>query len=140
MSETPSFEAADFQQGLPPPGYYHARIAMARFRRSERGNETIQVVYQLDGPAPGHDRVSEYFLLSGASARGRALSRQRLLALYRGCGFAPREGDGIDPADLFGAQLEVRVAHDNWQGHPCLRVVGHRSGGPAETSSTAVPF
>lgn len=139
MSETLVFEAADFNDDLPPPGYYPAVVGNARFRRSERGNDTIQVVYQLDGVPPGRDRVTEYFLMRGGSARGRTLSRQRLVELYRCCGVLPKEGEGIDPADLFGVRLEVRIEHDNWQGRPCLRVVGHRAI-RGDEQSMAVPF
>jgi len=35
--------------------------------------------------------------------------------------------DAIDPADLLGVQLEVRVEHDEWDGQPRLRVASHRS-------------
>ena len=105
----------------------------ARFRRSEQGNQTLQVVHELEGLAPGRDRVAEYFVLEGSSPRGLALSRRRLVELYRSCGLSPRSGDAIDPADLLEQRLEVRVEHDAWQGRPRLRVTSHRAlgSGPA---------
>ena len=124
------FDDTDFQHELPAPGFYAAAVVGARFRKSERGNDTIQVTYELDGLPPGHDRVAEYFLLRGGSPRGRALSRQKLIELYQASGLAPSGGEEIDPADLFGARLQVRLEHDTWQGRPRLRVAGHRPLGP----------
>jgi hypothetical protein len=132
---TPCFDATDFQDELPPPGFYASSITTARFRRSERGNDMIQVVYALERGTPSHDHVSEYFVLVGGTARGRALSRRRLVELYRACGLDPRQGDAIDPSDLLGARLEVRVEHEVWQGRPRLRVSAHRRIG-----SSSAPF
>ena len=124
MTETVRFEADDFSDDLPRPGIYPALVDVARYRRSARGNEMIQVVYALDGEARGQ-RVSEYFVLSG-SPRGCAVARRRLLQLFRACGLTPAAGDEASPADLFGQRLEVRVAHDDWDGNACLRVIGYR--------------
>jgi hypothetical protein len=77
--------------------------------------------------------VSEYFVIEGGTARGRALSRRRLVQLYRACGLEPRAGDGIETADLLGARLEVRVEHELYQGQPRLRVAGHRRPGSSST-------
>lgn len=134
MSKTPGacFEAADLRDELPKPGFYPSAVTTARFRRSEAGNDMVQVVYALEGSMPGHDRVSEYFILSGGTPHGRALSRRRLVELYRACGFVPREGVPIQPADLLGARLEVRVEHELWQGRSRLRVVSHRRPGTGE--------
>lgn len=132
---TPCFDATDFQEELPAPGFYASVITTARFRRSERGNDMIQVVHALEGATPGHEHVAEYFVIQGGSPRGRALSRRRLLELYRACGLDPKRGDEIEPADLLDARLEVRVEHDVWQGRPRLRVAGHRRLG-----SNSVPF
>ena len=135
------FEDDDLSDDLPAPGFYPSVVVGARFRRSERGNDTIQVVYGLDGAPPGHDRVAEYFLIRGGSPRGRALSRQRLVGLYRACGLEPKGGEAIDPADLFGLPLEVRVEHETWQGRLRLRVADHRPlRGAADTSAEPVPF
>ena len=120
------FEDSDFRDDLPVPGFYPAVVVGARFRRSERGNDTIQVIYELEDMPLGRDRVAEHFLIGGGSLRGRALSRQRLIALYRACGLAPKGGEAIDPADLFARRLEVRIEHESWQGRPRLRVAGHR--------------
>jgi hypothetical protein len=133
MDNTLQFDDADFDV-LAAPGHYKSTIVTARFRTSERGNETLQVVHELEGLPPGRDRVAEYFLLGGGSPRGRALSRRRLVELYRSCGLAPKGGDGIDPADLFEARLEVRIEHDAFEGRPRLRVASHRPlGSPPKT-------
>jgi hypothetical protein len=126
------FDETDLADDRPVPGYYKSTISTARFRTSASGNDMIQVVHALEGVPPGHDRVAEYFVLSGGTARGLAMSRRRLVKLYRACGVEPRQGVEIEPADLLGAQLEVRVEHDEWQGQRRLRVAGHRP--------RAVPF
>jgi hypothetical protein len=124
VTETLRFESTDFADDLPRPGFYPALVDVARHRRSARGNDMIQVVYALDGGACGR-RVSEYFVLSG-SPRGCAVARRRLLQLFHACGLTPKAGDEVSPADLFGQRLEVRVAHEEWDGSACLRVTGYR--------------
>jgi len=134
MSDTAArFDAADFADELPTPGFYRSAIVTARWRRSERGNDMVQVVHALEGAPPGHDHVSEYFVIAGGTDRGRALSRRRLVQLYRACGLEPRAGEGIETADLLGARLEVRVEHELYQGQARLRVAGHRRPGSAAT-------
>ena len=135
MGDPLHFDADDLLEKLPEPGYYRATVATARHRTSAAGNPMIQVVHELEGVSAGHARVSEYFALGG-SARGQAMARRKLAQLYRACGLAPKGGDAIDPADLLGAQLEVRVEHDEWNGEPRLRVASHRS--PAAPGRT--PF
>lgn len=130
-----TFQATDFADELPRPGFYAAVITTARWRRSERGNDMIHVVYALAGATPSHDHVSEYFVVAGGSERGRAFSRRRLVDVFRACGLEPRPGDTIETADLLGAQLEVRVDHETYQDRPRLRVVGHRRLDPGR-----VPF
>jgi hypothetical protein len=131
VTETLRFEPDDFTPELPPQGFYPATVDVARYRRSLQGNEMIHVVFVLEGEAQGH-RVSEYFVLGG-SPRGQAISRRRLLQLFQVCGLAPKAGEEVSPADLFGHRLEVRVAHDEWDGRPCLRVTGYRRLDPART-------
>jgi hypothetical protein len=126
MGETLHFDAEDLRDDLPAPGHYRGTIATARHRMSAAGNPMIQVVYELEGVAAGHARVSEYFVLGG-SPRGQAMARRKLAQLFRACGLSPKGGDAIDPADLLSAQLEVRVEHDEWDGEPRLRVASHRS-------------
>lgn len=123
---TAHFELADLSDELPAPGFYTSSIATARLRRSRGGNRMVHVVHALDGVSPGRDRVAEYFVLEGASPRGLALVRRRLVGLYRACGLDPREGDPIAPAELVDARLEVQVEHDEWQGERRLRIAGHR--------------
>lgn len=134
MSDTATarFEAGDLRDDLPQPGFYPSVVSTARFRKSEAGNAMLHVVHALEGATPGNDHVSEYFILSGGSPRGRALSRRRLVELFRACGIEPREGDPIEPADLLGSRLDVRVDHELWQGRPRLRVAGHRRPGSGE--------
>lgn len=131
MTETLRFEASDFASTLPEPGFYPATIEVARYRRSANGNDMIEIVFALEGDARGH-RTREYFVLVGSS-RGCAIARRRLLELFRACGLEPKAGDEVSPADLFGHRLEVRVAHDEWEGRPCLRPTGYRRLDPART-------
>lgn len=123
---TARFDRADVSDELPPPGFYPSTITAARLRRSQSGNRMVHVLHALDGVPPGRDCVAEYFLLEGASPRGLALAKRRLVGLYRAAGLDPRAGDAIAPEDLRGARLEVEVDHDQWQGERRLRVVGHR--------------
>jgi hypothetical protein len=128
------FEAGDLRDELPAPGFYASEVIIARFRKSEAGNAMLQVVHAITGGTPGYDRVAEYFILAGGSPRGRALSRRRMVELYRACGIEPREGEPIEPADLIEARLEVRIEHELWQGRPRLRVTGHRQVNSGEPS------
>jgi hypothetical protein len=137
MSDKACFQKQDFSQDLPAPGYYRSKIANAHFRRSANGNRMLVVSHLLDGATPPHDVVPDYFVLEGASPRGLLMARRRLVQLHRACGLEPSEGDAISPADLFQAELEVRIEHDEWESQPRLRVVGYRrvnshaSAGPA---------
>ena len=139
MSTHARFEETDLHDEPPDPGFYPSSITTARLRRSASGNRMVHVVFALDGVAPGHDRVAEYFVLEGASSRGLALARRRLVELYRVCGREPRPGDEIEPADLVGARVEVKVEHETWQGETRLRVVGHRRL-VADAGADSVPF
>lgn len=123
---TAQFDHADVSDELPAPGFYPSTITTARLSKSQSGNRMVHVVHALEGVAPGRDRVAEYFVLEGASPRGLALAKRRLVGLYRAAGLDPREGDAIAPEELRGARLEVQVDHDEWQGERRLRVVGHR--------------
>lgn len=134
MTETVRFEPDDFVEELPKPGFYPATLDSARYRRSARGNDMIQVVYLLEG-VESHGRVAEYFVLSGSSARGSAVTRRRLIQLFQACGLEPKAGDEVSPADLFGHRLAVRVAHDEWEGQRRLRVTGYR-----RLDATRTPF
>jgi hypothetical protein len=120
------FEDGDFEDQLPAPGFYSARITTARFRKSASGNRMIQIVYELRGAPPGHDRVAEYFVVDGARAYALAMSRRKLVEVYHACGLEPRRGDEISPADLSDCEIEVKIDHDEWEGRPRLRVAGHR--------------
>jgi hypothetical protein len=125
MGDPLHFETVDFGD-LPSPGYYRASISTARHRTSAAGNRMIQVVYALEDVATGHDRVSEYFVFGG-SARGQAMARRKLGQLFRACGLSPKGGDAIEPADLLGMRLEVRIEHEEFDDEERLRVAGHRS-------------
>jgi len=129
------FADSDLCDEVPSPGIYASTITTARLRSSQSGNAMVHVVHALEGVRPGYDRVAEYFVLEGASARGLALSRRRLVELYRACGLRPRAGEEIAPGALQGARLRVKVEHEQWRGEPRLRVVGHQP--PADEP---VPF
>lgn len=119
------FRESDLADEVPAPGVYVSTITTARFRASQSGNDMVHVVHALEGVVPPYDRVSEYFVLKGGSARGLAISRRRLVELFRACGFTPRSGEEIDPARLPDAQLQVKVDHEEWKGELHLRVVAH---------------
>jgi hypothetical protein len=120
------FVAQDFRPELPAPGFYPAQIQDARFRRSTTGNRMLQIVYALDEVNAAYGRLSEYFVLEGGSAFGLVRTRRRLVDLYLATGRAPKPGDEIAVSDLVGAQLDVELEHDQWQGQPRLKVVSHR--------------
>lgn len=119
------FLDSDLSEEVPTPGTYVSTITTARLRPSQSGNAMVHVIHALEGVRPGHDRVSEYFVLEGASARGLALSRRRLVDLYRACGLTPRPGEEIEPVALQGARLRVKVGHEEFRNELQLRVVAH---------------
>ena len=123
---TRRFESNDITDELPAAGYYEGTIRGARWRKSERGSRMIQVVYALSGVTPAYGCVAEYFVLEGASERGAAMARRRLVGVYRACGLEPQAGEAISLTSLVGRVLLVRVEHDEYNGRPRLRVVGHR--------------
>jgi hypothetical protein len=123
---TRRFEPSDITDELPAAGYYEGTIRAARWRKSERGTRMIQVVYALSGLTPAYGCVAEYFVLEGASERGAAMARRRLVSVYRACGLEPQAGDAISLTPLVGRGLLVRIEHDEYDGRPRLRVVGHR--------------
>jgi hypothetical protein len=134
VTETLRFDPDDFEAALLAPGLYPATIDVARYQRSRTGSDMIEVVYALD--AEGGERpvrVTDYFVVAGGSPQGRAVGRRRLLELLRACGLAPKPGDEISPAELFGHRVLVRVAHGEWQGAPRLRVTGYRRFDPTRT-------
>ena len=120
------FSIADLSEQLPAEGYHPAVVSSARLRTSQNGNPMLQVVYELPEASAGCDTVPEYFVLSGSTPRACAVSRRRLFALYRACGFHPHEGDVLNPAELVGAQLEIRLGHETYDGTMRLRVLGYR--------------
>jgi hypothetical protein len=132
VTETLRFEPHDFACSLPDPGTYPATIESARYRQSASGSEMLQVVYVLDG-VEGCERVTEYFVFGG-SERGGLVARRRLLQLFQACGLAPKAGDEISPAELYGQRVLVRVVHDEWQGTPRLRVTSYQRLDPARPS------
>jgi len=124
---TTRFDTSDLANDPPAAGFYPATITSARWRKSASGHRMFQIVYALTSVAPAYGCVAEYFVLEGATARGAATARRRLVEVYRACGLEPRPGDAITPDDLIGAPLLVKVEHDEWNGKPRLRVAGHRS-------------
>jgi hypothetical protein len=132
----PRFHDHDFDEGLPAAGTYRATIHAARLRRSARGNPMLEVVHELE-ELPGHRRVTDYFVLEGASERGVAVARHRLVELYRACGLDPHGGDEIQPEELVGGVLHVRLGHQERDGQQHLRVLGYR---PVSAHPHGVPF
>src|SRR5438093_6553990 len=120
------FQISDFTEALPEEGYHTCTIHSARPRTSQRGNGTIQVVYQLDDVDPTCDRVTEYFVVVASNIQALRIGRRRLLSLCRACGLDPREGDELNLADLVGRELQIRIGHDTYDGKPCVRVLGYR--------------
>jgi hypothetical protein len=125
----PCFQFEDLSQELPAPGTYRGSISSARFRRSASDNRMLQVVVQLEGVREADQMVSDYFVLEGARVSLFAISiaRRRLVALYRACGFQPKEGEEIAGGCLLHCRLEVEVEHEEWRGQRRLRVVGYRA-------------
>lgn len=119
------FLDSDLSDEVPIPGIYVSTIATARMRSSQSGNAMVHIVHTIEGVPPAHDRVSEYFVLEGASTRGLAVSRRRLVELFRACGLTPRPSEEIAPARLQGARLRVKVEHEEWKSELHLRVVAH---------------
>lgn len=120
------FSDADLEDHLPAPGTYCSTIVDARLRRSERGHRMVAVRFALDGAAPHCEPVADYFVLEGATPRGLAVARSKLVALYRACGRVPHGGDEIRPADLLGARLEVQLAYEQRADRTYVRVVACR--------------
>ena len=127
---TTRFDTTDFSNELPAPGYYPGTISSARWRKSEGGHRMVQVVYALSGVGHAWGCIAEYFVLEGVTDRGAAMARRRLVEVYRACGLEPQPGEAIRPEHLVGGRLLVRVEHDEWNGRPRLRVVGHRPADP----------
>jgi hypothetical protein len=136
---TLSFSDADLQDHLPAPGTYPGTIVAARLRRSAHGHRMVEVRFALDGAAPDCEPVADYFVLEGATPRGLAVARAKLVALYRACGRAPHGGDEIRPADLLGARLEVQLAYEQRADRAYVRVVACRSLAAAPVDDD-VPF
>jgi hypothetical protein len=136
------FQFEDFLEELAVPGYYPCSITSARFRQSANDNRMLQVVYTLGGIGSAHPTVADYFVLEGPriSPSGIALSRRRLVELYRACGLDPQEGEPITPAALVDARLQVRVEQEHWQGRPRLRVVGYRPFESFDAQEEQIPF
>lgn len=124
MISTQFFDS-DLAEGVPPAGFYVSTIRTARMRASQRGNAMVHVIHEVEGVPPAYERVSEYFVLDGASPRGLAFARRRLVELFRACGVEPRPGEAIAPERLVGARVRVQVGHEEWRGEVQLRVVGH---------------
>jgi hypothetical protein len=113
--------------GPPAPGWHTGFVTTACWRRSSRNNRMLYVVLNLDGVSAPYGCVSDYFVLEGATPRGIACSRRRLVELFRACGLSPQAGDEIRPADLLNSRIEVKIVHELWNGRTRLQVVAYRS-------------
>ena len=119
------FLAADIG-GPPRPGWYAGTVMTAGWRQSAHDNRMVHVVLSLEGVLPPFERIADYFVLEGATPRGRAYSRKRLVALFHAGGLWPQPGDEIRPEALAGLSIEVKVVHELWKDTPRLQVVGYR--------------
>ena len=111
---------------IPDEGDYPALVHSVKERLSERGNATIQVIYELLEVDPALDRVSEYFVVSSLNPRALAISQRRLRSLCRACGLVPGEGDEVDLGELVGRGIELRLGHETLEQRKRLRVLAHR--------------
>lgn len=109
------------------PGWYVSTIITACWRESSRGNRMVYVEHFLEDQTGTLERVHDYFVLEGASPRGLAYSRKRLVELFRACGFSPQAGEEIDPVQLEDHQVEIKVGHEEWNGNPRLQALTYRS-------------
>jgi hypothetical protein len=126
MSSHVSFSLHDLSPVIPAPGYYHCAITQAGFRSSSRGNRMLAVLLRLEGVSPAYQRLTDYFVLEGASAQGISVARRRLLQLYLACGFHPEEGEEVLPSQLIDARLQVKVDQVEWENQSRLRVLSYR--------------
>jgi hypothetical protein len=120
------FKVHELTEALPEEGHHLAVVHSVRPRTSERGNATVQVVYQLRDVDPTCDRVTEYFVVAGGSPQAIHVGRRRLLALCQACGVELHEGDELRLADLVGREVQLRIGHDTYEGKPRVRVLGVR--------------
>jgi hypothetical protein len=90
----------------------------------------VYLVLALDGLSAPFGQVSDYFVLEGATPRGIACSRRRLVELFHACGLSPRAGDEIRPGDLLKLKVEVKIAHEVWKGSTRMQVVAYRPARP----------
>jgi hypothetical protein len=112
--------------GPPAPGWYAGTVMIAGWRQSAHDNRMVHVVLSLEGVLPPFERIADYFVLEGATPRGRAYSRKRLVALFHAGGLWPQPGDEIRPEALAGLSIEVKVVHELWKNTPRLQIVGYR--------------
>jgi len=110
---------------IPDEGVYPAIVHSVKERVSERGNATIQVVYDVLDVDPAWDRVSEYFVVSSLNPRAVAISQRRLLSLCQACDLVPGERDEVDLGQLVGRGLCLRLGHETYEQRKRLRVLAH---------------
>lgn len=125
MQQPLRFEEMDLG-GPPTPGWYAGTITTACWRTSSRGHRMVYIVVTLDGVRSPYDHISDYFVLEGVTPRGIACSRRRLVSLFHASGLHPCAGEEIQPDVMEGHQIEVKLAHELWQGKVRLQVTGYR--------------
>ena len=130
------FEETDLG-GPPAPGWYAGIIATACWRTSSRGHRMVYVVITLESVGSPYRRISDYFVLEGVTPRGIACSRRRLVSLFHASGSPPRAGEEIQPGVMEGGRIEVKLAHELWQGKVRLQITGYRSSEPEEPAGDA---
>ncbi len=136
---TVRFGPEDLTESVPPAGWYATRIGSCRWRTSAAGNQMLQVVYGIEGIGAVYARLAEYYVLDegATSPLAASLARRRLATLYRAAGLSPNPGDPITPGDLVGAELEIEIEPELWQGRTRFRVVRHRSSAAAGRARTS---
>lgn len=139
MNDPARFDLSDLADVPPVPGDYVATVTVAQLRRSARGHRMVAVTLSLDGVRPGRDRVSDYFVLEGASPRGLQVARWRLVALCRACGLRPCDGEAIAPGVLVGARVAVTLALEERAGRTWARIAAYRAL-PAPAPDDDLPF
>ena len=127
MSSRLTFSFSDLSPAIPSPGLYSATVAQAAFRTSRNGNRMLAVLLRLEGVSPAFQRLSDYFVLEGASSQGIAVARRRLLQLYLACGFHPEEDQEVLPSQLIDARVQVKVDQVDWENQSRLRALSYRS-------------
>jgi hypothetical protein len=134
------FDRADLCELPATPGWHSVQITSARYRTSACGNLMVHVVYALSDADNAHVRLAEYFVIEGSTRSALAMARRQLVELYRAIGHEPKAGEEVLLELLIGAELEIELGQDRWQGRPRLRVIKHRPRSSSSRDPQDPPF